>query len=148
MPERFFEKGLHFSCTRCSACCRHESGFVFLSKQDVDALATELSMTYSNFVETYCRWIPIGDACDQLSLKEKFNFDCIFWKEGCTVYKARPLQCRVFPFWASVLADKEAWDATAADCPGMNHGDFHDASSIQERLDRRAEEELIVRHRH
>ncbi len=104
-------------------------------------------MTYSDFVETWCRWVPIGDGIDQLSLKEKSNFDCIFWKEGCPVYAARPLQCRTFPFWASVVANKDAWDETAKECPGMNSGKFHDAASIQKRLDQRLAEELIVRRR-
>ncbi|MDR3247725.1 MAG: YkgJ family cysteine cluster protein, partial [Treponema sp.] len=35
----FYANGLRFSCTRCSSCCRYESGYVFLSPEDVDVLA-------------------------------------------------------------------------------------------------------------
>ena len=33
-----------------------------------------------------------------LCLKEKPNFDCILWKDGCEAYEGRPVQCRTYPF--------------------------------------------------
>jgi Fe-S-cluster containining protein len=135
LSERFYSGGLHFSCTRCNACCRHDPGFVFLSRADVDALAGHLDMGYSEFIETYCRWVPIGGGVEQLSLKERSNFDCILWgKGGCSVYEARPLQCRTFPFWASSVRSRDAWDATAEGCPGVGHGALHGADEIEAHL--------------
>ena len=130
MEEDFYAKGLRFSCTRCSGCCRHEPGFVFLSKKDVFSLAEETRMNYSRFIETWCRWIPAGGKWERLSLKEKSNFDCIFWNSGCSVYEARPLQCRAFPFWPSILASVHTWQSEAADCPGIGRGKLHSRDRI------------------
>ena len=142
----FYAGGLRFSCKRCSACCRHEAGFVFLSEKDVASLKTALIMELEEFLEIYCRWIPMGNGKDSLSLKEKSNFDCIFWQiDGCSVYGTRPLQCRAFPFWSSVVADKEAWEMAAKECPGMNSGDLHSHESIKNWLVIRKKEPIISR---
>ena len=125
----FYASGLRFSCTRCSACCRYESGYVFLSEKDIELLAEELQMDYAGFVETWCRWVPRQqDEC--LSLKEKSNYDCVFWDRGCTVYRVRPLQCRTFPFWETVVASADAWDTAGSGCPGINSGSLHDKDAI------------------
>jgi Fe-S-cluster containining protein len=143
MEKPFYSNGLSFSCTRCSACCRYEGGYVFLSQKDVDNLATECQMPYNEFVTVYCRWIPAAGGKESLSLKEKANFDCIFWKEGCTVYTARPRQCRAFPFWQSVLSSSNAWKTAASGCPGMNRGALHSAAEIEAILD--GEETIVQR---
>ena len=90
----YYAGGLRFSCARCSACCRYESGYVFLSGKDVSLLGDSLNIEYKEFTETYCRWIPSENETERLSLKEKSNYDCIFWnkKENCSVYETRPLQ--------------------------------------------------------
>ncbi|HCM26059.1 MAG: Fe-S oxidoreductase [Treponema sp. GWB1_62_6] len=132
MKEKFYSEGLRFSCERCSACCRHDPGFVFLSRRDAELLAQHRQMSYIDFVATYCRWIPVGDGIDRLSLKELSNYDCVFWKTGgCTVYSSRPQQCRTFPFWNSVVSCAESWEATALDCPGMEKGELHGADEIE-----------------
>lgn len=94
------------------------------------------------FVKTFCRWgIKEGRQC--LALEEKANFDCIFWDAGCSVYDARPLQCRAYPFWQSVLESPAAWEAAAGDCPGMNCGELHGADKIFSYLKLQGEQEFI-----
>ncbi|MDR0497166.1 MAG: YkgJ family cysteine cluster protein [Treponema sp.] len=146
----FYARGLSFSCNRCSACCRYETGFVFLSEKDVSLLKTSLKMEYNDFLDTYCRWVPGNDGINELSLKEKSNYDCIFWhandgdnSEGCLVYEARPLQCRTFPFWQSVMSSEKSWKMTAEYCPGIDQGDFHSHDSIEKMLAMRQMEPVI-----
>jgi len=143
----FFAQGLRFSCIRCSACCRFESGFVYLSEKDTSLLAVALKINKMEFTEFYCRWIPSENGDIQLSLKEKPNYDCVFWVQdkGCSVYEARPLQCRAFPFWLSVLNDRNSWKSTARACPGMDKGTLHQEDSIREWLDMRQKEPIISR---
>ena len=138
----FYACGLKFSCKRCSACCRNESGYVFLSENDFILLAAKLQMDTPGFAKTYCRWVFRGDK-ECLSLKEKSNFDCIFWDSYCTVYNARPLQCRTFPFWYSTLAGRDNWEATAQRCPGMNCGELHDENAIFTYLELQAQQQPI-----
>jgi Fe-S-cluster containining protein len=145
MKEPFYAGGLRFSCTRCSACCRYESGYVFLSEKDVKRLAAECQMDYTNFVEIYCRWVPAGGGRERLSLKEKSNFDCIFWKEGCSVYTARPLQCRTFPFWRSIVDSPSSWAMAASGCPGMGKGGVVAREEIEARLEARKAEPVLSR---
>ena len=147
--EPFYAKGLCFSCTRCSACCRFDSGFVFLSEKDASLLGSALKMEFEEFTKAYCRWIPSTNGMLQLSLKEKTNYDCIFWSmkpdEGCQVYDKRPLQCRAFPFWISVLSDKKSWKRTAQDCPGMDKGQHYSQNTISKWLAMRQMEPIISR---
>lgn len=141
----FYAGGLRFSCTRCSACCRFDPGYVFLSQKDLSTLADHFRMDYSEFQRLYCRWIPMGNHREQLSLRELSNYDCIFWKDGCTVYEARPLQCRTFPFWDSIVLSSRAWEAASKDCPGIGKGAWHSQDEIDELLDRREREPIIFR---
>jgi Fe-S-cluster containining protein len=138
----FYARGLRFSCTRCSSCCRYESGFVFLSRKDVEVLAKELRMDYTVFVKTFCRWVPAAGGKKQLSLKEKANLDCVFWDEGCTVYTHRPLQCRSFPFWESIMLSETIWNGL--DCPGKDHGTFYSSDEIEACLGKRREEPVVA----
>ncbi len=146
MEKLFYENGLHFSCQRCSSCCRHDPGFVFLSEKDVNVLVDVLKMGYNEFIKVYCRWVSYGDGLEKLSLKEQSNYDCIFWKNGgCTVYTGRPLQCRTFPFWHSVVRSEAAWNGTGESCPGMGRGTFHSKDDIESRLVQRESEPIIER---
>ncbi|MCL2044073.1 MAG: YkgJ family cysteine cluster protein [Treponema sp.] len=141
--ESFYSAGLRFSCTRCSNCCRKESGFVYLSENDLSRLAGFFDMDYTAFIQTWCRWVSFERNRERLSLKEKSNYDCIFWDKVCTVYNVRPLQCRTFPFWDSVLCSKDAWENTGQSCPGINTGDLHEKGIIDNHI-RLMEEELVV----
>ena len=147
----FYAQGLHFSCTRCSACCRHESGYVYLSGKDTLRLEEYIKISGKELTETFCRWIPAENGNEWLSLREKPNYDCIFWASdtleggGCTVYEARPLQCRAFPFWSAVVSSPKNWRITAASCPGANSGTLHSPASIEKWLALRQKEPIIER---
>ena len=149
----FYAGGLRFSCKRCSQCCRHESGFVFLSENDVIRMAGAMKIGCEEFTLIYCRWVPQVNCVAQLSLKEKSNMDCILWTRsagtggegGCSVYESRPLQCRSFPFWPSMLNSVDSWKAAAKDCPGMGRGDLHSSNAILEWIAMRQNEPIISR---
>ena len=139
----FYSPGLRFSCERCSHCCRKESGFVYLSENDLARLAKALQMDYTAFIKTWCRWVDFGRGSQRLSLREKSNFDCIFWDNACSVYESRPLQCRAFPFWDSTLSSAAAWEKTGESCPGINKGKLYPKEEI-ERLLRAVESEPVI----
>ena len=102
-----------------------------------------LNMDIQEFSQTYLREISIG-GFKRISLKEKDNFDCIFWENGgCSIYKYRPSQCRSFPFWSAIIADEESWQEAAKNCPGINSGTLHSAEEIKYWLDLRKKEPFI-----
>ena len=139
----FYASGLRFACTRCSRCCRHTPGFVFLSEKDVTTMASRLGLERHEFIGRYCRRVRYGPET-RLSLREKPNLDCILWENGgCSVYQARPLQCRSFPFWSSCVACSEEWAYHARQCPGMGKGPLHSREEIDRWLALRLKEGFI-----
>jgi hypothetical protein len=61
------------------------------------------------------------------------DLPCPFYdaEDGCTIYEARPTQCRTFPFWPEIAGQKRAWDREARECEGMNRGPRHSVIEIE-----------------
>ncbi|MBN1241531.1 MAG: YkgJ family cysteine cluster protein [Spirochaetales bacterium] len=137
--KQWYADGLSFECERCSACCRHEPGYVFLSSRDIRDLMEALALDFRSLLRNYCRIVDLGSHA-ALSLRETKNFDCILWGQGaCTVYAHRPVQCRTYPFWTQVLATEAAWKTESASCPGIGKGRKRSLSEIESRLAERRE---------
>lgn len=139
-PSPWYSQGLRFQCTRCSRCCRHDSGYVFLSNRDIQLLCKHFSLSKHDFIQKYCQKVDFGFAT-RISLKEKDNFDCLFWEDGaCSVYPVRPLQCRAYPFWSHQIATPQQWQELKDECPGVNVGPLHSREKIEEWLYKRRNE--------
>jgi hypothetical protein len=139
----YYSNGLHFACRQCSACCRYEPGFVFLSFTDLERIVTFLESSYARVLQQYCRVVELGEN-RRISLIEKPNYDCIFWADGgCRIYAARPLQCRSFPFWHEFVHEKQRWQQLARSCPGIGKGPVHSAEEIRAWLRAREEETFL-----
>jgi len=103
----------------------------------------ETGLEEAEFLRRYCKTARFGEL-RRLSLAEKPNFDCILWdKGGCAVYRARPLQCRSYPFWAANVDSRESWERTARDCPGIGQGRLHTKEEIEAWLDQRLLEDCL-----
>ena len=128
MPAPWFKDGLKFSCTMCGTCCTGAPGYIWISEDEIRALAQRLGLDHKTFRAKYTRTVK-GRG---VSLVEKANNDCAFFQkgQGCTVYEDRPRQCRTWPFWRPLLTDRDAWDDAARTCPGMNRGKRHPATAI------------------
>jgi Fe-S-cluster containining protein len=124
----WFKDGVRFACTRCGKCCGGGPGYVWVSEEEVRALAERLQISTREFRQRHTFKTPKGGT----SLRDKENYDCIFYDRdtGCTVYEDRPRQCRTWPFWDKVMTSQATWDIEAEDCPGMNKGPRHEAESI------------------
>jgi Fe-S-cluster containining protein len=129
----WFEGGLAFQCTRCGDCCRGEPGYVWVTFDEVAAMANALGIGAREFEASCLRQVG-----RRMSLLEKPNGDCIFWEDskGCIVYTARPLQCRTFPFWPENIRSREEWQSLASRCPGIGRGRTFSAKHIRETADR------------
>jgi Fe-S-cluster containining protein len=135
--------GLRFHCQRCSACCRLTPGYVFLSEKDIEDLLVGTNLPLVEFSRAYLRIVNIGNFA-RISLKEKENYDCIFWEnDGCRVYDHRPLQCRSFPFWSALLGSLDFWLEHTSKCPGIGKGRAYNCREIDSWLERRLVERLI-----
>jgi len=131
MFENALRNGLRFHCTGCSDCCTGAPGYVWLSDVDIDALRMYFGgISIEEFACTYCRYVDVEDG-KALSLKEKAHYDCIFLENGrCSVYEARPIQCRTYPFWEEILQTGETWSDESRYCPGIGKGLFVSSEKI------------------
>jgi Fe-S-cluster containining protein len=142
----WYADGLSFQCTCCGNCCTGGPGFVWMTDDEVDRLATHLGLSRAQTLKDHCR--KIGG---KISLKEtrtpQGGYDCKFLTElppernkpgqiplprrVCGIYEARPLQCRTWPFWDGNLASKENWERAAKRCPGMDRGKHYSQARIE-----------------
>lgn len=99
---------LPFECTECGRCCRTQ-GSVVMDEEEVQSAAELLGMGVEEFKDAYAShrldgWIRLKDDNDA----------CVFLDQDtnhCQIYEARPLQCRTYPFWPSVVLSERAWNS-------------------------------------
>lgn len=95
-------------------------------------MAKHLGLTGAEFRKQYC-----GTTDGFTHLKEESTRkQCQFLKGGaCSIYEARPTQCRTWPFWPENMAPK-AWSLeVAAFCPGVGKGSIIPREKVQADLD-------------
>lgn len=117
--ERWYEKGLKFTCTECGKCCTGSPGYVWVNTREMEEMARFLGIPLNEFKRKYTR--RVGSRFSLLESKK--TFDCVFLKDNkCRVYGARPTQCKTFPWWPQNLSSQEAWEAAARSCEGIRDG--------------------------
>ena len=127
----WYNAGLRFTCTQCGNCCTGAPGFVWVNNEEIAALAKLLGVAVDEFEDTYVRRVGA-----RKSLKEFPTGDCVFFDgqtRKCTVYEARPRQCRTWPFWDSNLKTPEEWKHTCDACPGSGKGQLYQLEEIEAR---------------
>ncbi|QGQ25920.1 YkgJ family cysteine cluster protein [Gimesia benthica] len=129
--EPWYRDGLNFTCTQCGNCCTGAPGVVWVDDAEIKAIADLTEKSTGEILLMHTRLYA-----GRRTLTEYANGDCTFFdpeKRGCTIYEARPVQCRTWPFWNSNLKDKASWDSLSPDCPGAGKGAFVSFEEIQKR---------------
>lgn len=128
--KRWWKDGLHFSCLGCGRCCGGEPGYVWLDTNEIFAIANFLEMDVADTLRSFARRVA-----GRISLRELENGDCVFLADGrCRIYSVRPLQCRTYPFWPSVLQSPRSWCLEGQRCPGIGQGSFYPQETIERLL--------------
>jgi len=133
----WYVAGLAFECVECGHCCAGpEEGYVWVTEDEVTAIAKRLGMDEPAFRSQYVR--KVGR---RYSLREvQGSKDCVFLTEragagrGCRVYDVRPTQCRTWPFWARNLGGPDDWSEAGMRCPGINRGPLVPFKDIEDRM--------------
>ena len=128
--EPWYKDGLKFKCSGCGDCCTGAPGYVWVNAEEIQAIADVLEMDVEQFEDTYVRKIGIRKSLKELPT----SYDCVLLDgetRKCTVYSARPRQCRTWPFWDSNLKTKEDWIRTCVECPGSGSGKLHSLNEIE-----------------
>jgi uncharacterized protein len=125
----WYKDGLRFTCSQCGDCCTGAPGHVWVNAEEIEALALTVGLSADDFEDKYVRRVGM-----RKSLIEFPNGDCVFFDgqaRKCTVYGARPRQCRTWPFWNSNLKTPEDWAHTCNVCPGSGQGELHPLAEIE-----------------
>jgi Fe-S-cluster containining protein len=106
------------ACNNCQGrCCTGESGYIYVTKQEIKNIAELLELQEIDFVKKY-----LFKKMYKYSIKERKvgdSYECIFYDaqlNGCKIYEARPSQCKTFPFWDYY---KNKIDELKLECPGI-----------------------------
>ncbi len=125
--KRFYENGIRFECQGSGRCCRARGdyGYVYLTLEDRRAIAKFLGISTLKFTKGYTEKT---DGEYHLKGADK---DCLFLKDNiCSIYEARPWQCRAWPFWPENMK-RDVWEKeVAAYCPGIGKGRLYSAEEI------------------
>lgn len=127
----WYAEGLKFECTQCGNCCTGAPGAVWISEDELQDIADHLNKSIGEVRLMHTRIVR-----GRLSLREYANGDCVFFdgeSRGCTIYEARPIQCRTWPFWRSNIASSKDWQETQRECPGAGQGNFVSLEEIEHR---------------
>ena len=125
----WYAEGLRFECTQCGDCCSGEPGYVWVDDTEIAAMALKMDMSIDAFERKFIRNLGFDK-----SLTEYPDGDCILLDpktRKCTVYGARPVQCRTWPFWDSNLKNRKDWKATCEGCPGAGQGKLYTFDEIE-----------------
>jgi len=106
------------ACATCQGrCCTGESGYIYVTKDEIKAIAEVLNIDINELRVKY-----LFKKGYKYSIKEfKYNdsYECVFYdreSNGCQIYNARPSQCKTFPFWDYY---KSRVDELKQECPGI-----------------------------
>ncbi|MSR28150.1 MAG: YkgJ family cysteine cluster protein [Phycisphaerales bacterium] len=125
----WYQGGLQFSCTQCGNCCTGAPGAVWFTEEEGRAMAAQVSLSEQEFLDGHTRLV--GSRRSLKEIETSHGFDCAFLdrdsvpgKALCRIYRARPSQCRTWPFWPTNLSSRRAWEQAraATPCPGMGAG--------------------------
>lgn len=143
-----------FHCTMCGKCCINRED-ILLNPKDVYNLAKEVKMTTKDFFSTYCESFvgedsrfPIVRIRTQGTVKR-----CPLLKDRkCSVHKAKPTVCAMFPIGRCICVDKKKMDDITSqdvryilDMPGCgNKSETHTVREWLQRFDLLLEDEFFV----
>lgn len=75
MSEPWYADGLRFTCTQCGDCCTGEPGFVWVTDEEIAAIAEFRKEPVGEVTQLYTR-----RSKGRRTLKEKANGDCVFFE--------------------------------------------------------------------
>jgi Fe-S-cluster containining protein len=132
MPKKpFWSEGIRFQCQGTGRCCvsRGGYGYVYLNLEDRRRFAKYFKISTAAFTKKFCTktdgWFHLKD----------FTNACQFLKgTSCKVYRARPNQCRTWPFWPENMNARTWSKEVKTYCPGIGKGRLYSPKEIRAQM--------------
>ena len=106
------------ACSTClGRCCTGESGYIYVTKDEIKAIAEVLNEDINELRVKYLFKKGYKYSIKELNFND--SYECIFYdreSNGCQIYNARPSQCKTFPFWDYY---KTRVNELKQECPGI-----------------------------
>lgn len=135
---------LRFECTQCGRCCTGRPGDVIaVNRAEQSAIVRYLAITERWFKRRYVR--RVEDGSHSLRLNKDGRCSLLDEAGRCRIYTVRPTQCRTYPFWPELVANKTAWENEARACEGIGRGPVISCEKIEAALDDEAAAGRIAR---
>jgi len=129
--KKFWQDGIRFECQGTGRCCVAHTGYghVYLTLEDRRRFARHFKISTLSFTRRYC-----SKTDGHFHLK-RITGPCEFLEgKSCSVYEARPAQCRTWPFWPENM-NARTWNREVRTfCPGVGKGRLHTAAEIERAL--------------
>ena len=135
-----YARGIRFACRGCGECCRTRGkyGFVYVSLPERRRLARHLRLSTRAFTVRFC------EKSNGFFQLRSIGKDCVFLEGNrCRAHRARPEQCKTWPFWPENMTEKVWRKEVAAGCPGIGTGPLFDAGRIERHLRNEAKRENL-----
>lgn len=140
----WYKDGIQFECQGSGGCCvsHGEYGFVYVTLEDRQNMAKLRGLSTAEFTREFCvksdGLFRLIDGADKA---------CVFLnKKRCTIYEARPMQCRTWPFWPETMSPKAWARDVKAFCPGVGKGRTWSKTEIDAALEEQKKWEHDLTH--
>lgn len=107
----------HFKCQQSGRCCTCP-GIVYVSKNEQLAMSQSKGMPLFEFQREY---VITQNGHDAIATP-RFRTRCFLDADNkCTVYEARPAQCKTYPNWPEIWEDKARIKREIQNCKGLQY---------------------------
>jgi len=103
---------MKFRCKNCGVCCSDVTAPVNLTLGDIQRIIGFLGVKVDKIFGKEIGIVPFANPDKPLmyDLDLGINMPCRFRiNEKCRIYRARPLNCRIFPYWVLSHPDKDGY---------------------------------------
>jgi len=110
--------GLSWKCIRCGRCCGDTEEHVrriLLTPLEAGRIASITGLEI-------CRFLRRTRNKPYEYEMRKVHSKCFFYNGRCTIYRARPLVCRFYPFVLERFGEKVVVKLGDRSCPGVGRG--------------------------
>ncbi|KAJ0409080.1 hypothetical protein P43SY_002214 [Pythium insidiosum] len=110
-----------FRCTQCGKCCTGKGGRVRVNGREREEISALLGVSTHELTTRFLTRDEQSSADGHWLIRQTDDdSQCVFLRgKQCSIYQARPTQCRTFPWWPQNVISEYDWLLTARHCEGI-----------------------------